>query len=137
VIVADTNVTVQLFIASNLTPLARRLFELDGRWVVPPVWPHEFLNVMATYAKTGGLSPAASLATWRQALDVFGNRILRIDPDAALQLAVERDLSAYDAQFISLALDQNAPCITQDRRLRDKFPGLAFSIEVYLKRLTR
>lgn len=134
-IVADTNITVQLFIAGNLSSAARRLFDLEDQWIVPPVWPHEFLNVMATYGKSRGMSQSRCVTTWHEASNIFLPRIVPVDYDAALGLAVKHRLSGYDAQFITLARDQGIACVTEDRRLREAFPGLAYSIEGHIQRL--
>lgn len=131
-IVADTNVTAYLMVAGNQTSAAQRLFEIDNLWVMPSVWPHEFLNVMATYAKAGGLQPARCLEIWRQAYDQFKRRIFPVNYDAALELAILNSISAYDAQFVQLASEWQIPLISEDRRLREKFPGVAVSIADYL-----
>ncbi|MCL5270892.1 MAG: type II toxin-antitoxin system VapC family toxin [bacterium] len=131
-IVADTNVTVHLFVAGNLSQAARQLFAYDGHWIVPPVWPHEFLNVMATYGKSGGLSVHRCVSTWRRAWEIFGPRIVPVDNDAALSLAIRHRLSGYDAQFIRLAHEHGVTYVTEDRRLREAFPDSTASVEGYL-----
>jgi predicted nucleic acid-binding protein len=135
VIVTDTNVTVQLLVAGNLSSIARRLYALDDQWIVPPVWAHEFMNVLVAYGKSGGLSTERCVGTWRGALDMFSGRIVPVDTEAALSLAAKHRLSGYDAQFITLAREQGVGCITEDRRLRDAFPVLAYSIEEHIRRL--
>jgi hypothetical protein len=42
-------------------------------------------------------------------------------------------LSTYDGQFIALALEMGVPCVTEDRELQEKFPGVAVSMEEFLE----
>jgi hypothetical protein len=37
-----------------------------------------------------------------------------------------------DGQFIVLALEMGSPCVTEDRELHEKFPGIAISMDVFL-----
>jgi predicted nucleic acid-binding protein len=131
-IVVDTNVTVQLMIASINSDLAHRLFELDDAWILPPVWRHEFLNVMATYGKAGGMPIPRCISVWQTANAFFSNSIENINYEAALELAVRHNLSAYDSQFVHLAITHQISLVSEDRRLREKFPGLAFSLKEFV-----
>jgi hypothetical protein len=42
-------------------------------------------------------------------------------------------MTAYDGQFIALAMDMGILCVTEDRELQGKFPGIAVSIERFLE----
>lgn len=128
-IVADTNLTVCLLLDGPLTAVARQLYESDDRWIVPSIWPHEMLNVLTTYAKAGGVTLQRSLTLWRQAMELMQGHIIEVDWEQTLALGVKHKLSAYDAQYICLALQQRTICVTEDRRLRKAMPGVAISIE--------
>jgi predicted nucleic acid-binding protein len=56
VIVVDVNVVAYLFIVGDKTDEARRLVVADNEWWIPLLWRHEFLNVVATYIRHGGIS---------------------------------------------------------------------------------
>ena len=61
--------------------------------------------------------PAQQIAEWIEA------------PHAeVLALAIDRQISAYDARFIACARRLGAPLVTEDSRLRAATPGLSVSI---------
>lgn len=55
-IVADTNLIGYLAIQGIHTPKARTAYGRDAIWMVPPLWRSEFLNVLVTSVRFGGLS---------------------------------------------------------------------------------
>ncbi len=54
-----------------------------------------------------------------------------VDLLRAMELAVGRNLSAYDAEFIVLAQSMSVPLVTEDRRLVAAFPSIAVSMEAF------
>jgi predicted nucleic acid-binding protein len=55
---------------------------------------------------------------------------------AALRLALDHSISAYDAQFVVLAMALKVPLVTEDRRLRAAVHSVAVSVEEYLQLAT-
>ena len=51
---------------------------------------------------------------------------------AALAVAAEYAITGYDAQYVVMAQSQNAPLITEDRKLRKAGPGIALSMREFL-----
>lgn len=121
-IVVDTNVITYLLIEGEQTVAAQELWSLDSDWRVPPLWRHELLNVLATLGKAGGLDLHEAQEIWRTALDLFASSEEDVAPSAALRLAVQAGISAYDAQFVILARRLEVPLVTEDRRLRARVP---------------
>lgn len=52
-IVVDVNVVVYFFIEGERTTAARELMAHDADWRLPPLWRHEYLNVLATLTREG------------------------------------------------------------------------------------
>lgn len=52
-------------------------------------------------------------------------------PDPAL-LFVGEGYGALCAQYVALTQSLNAPLITEDRKLRNAVPGIAFSVQEFL-----
>jgi predicted nucleic acid-binding protein len=52
---------------------------------------------------------------------------------AALDLAVENDISACDAQYLALARNLGVVCVSEDRQLPRRFPGLAVSMAAFCR----
>jgi predicted nucleic acid-binding protein len=47
-------------------------------------------------------------------------------------VAAKYAVTGYDAQYVALAQSLNAPLITEDRKLREAVPGIAFSMQEFL-----
>jgi len=132
-IVPDTNIIAYAFIEGPRTALARQALTLDADWRLPALWAHEFLNILATYVRQGGASRNQALRLWRRATALLDGCVAAVDMELALCLAAQHAISAYDAQFVALAMRTGALLITEDRRLRRTFPSLTASLEGFCK----
>jgi predicted nucleic acid-binding protein len=133
VIVVDTNVVAYALVEGTHTELARRVRELDPDWRLPELWQHEYLNILATYAKQGGANLKTAQRLWREAVKLLAAATVPVDMPTALDLAVEHGVSAYDAQFIALAVALGVPCVTEDRILLRAFPRVAVSMRAFCR----
>jgi predicted nucleic acid-binding protein len=50
-----------------------------------------------------------------------------------LQLTKESGCSAYDCEFVSLAMDLGIPLVTADRQVLRAFPNVAMTAELFVK----
>ena len=73
------------------------------------------------------------LSVWRQAESALARFEHPVDMALALELAVAHAISAYDAQFITLAQSLEVRCLTDDRELVLKFPRSAISLELFCR----
>lgn len=127
-IVVDANVVAYLVIDGDRTPLAEAVWELDPDWRLPSLWQHEILNTLATYAKAGGADLEEIERIWYSARIRLSAGEHEVDLPHALELAVLNRVSAYDAQYVTLARRLDVPLITEDRRLRQSFPDRCLSM---------
>lgn len=128
-IVLDVNVIVYALIEGTRTELARQVLRADPEWRLPGLWAHEFLNTLVTYVQHGGLERVAAESLWRRAALLFADCTRPTDPLAAINLALEYKIAAYDAQYLALARELQVFCVTADRELIRKAPALAKSLE--------
>jgi len=131
VIVVDVNVVAYFLVKGEKTAAARDLLHRDPDWRLPALWRHEYLNVLATFAREGGATIAEAQTLWRRGVELFGTREQSVDMESALALAVENRISACDAQYIALARRLQTVCVTEDRRLLRRFPALTRTIQTY------
>lgn len=131
-IVVDANVIAYRFIAGEKTGLSCQVQEKDAEWVVPALWRHEFLNVLATAARAGIIDTVEACTIWRSAFRILGNNEQAVNYEKSLCCAVDSRISAYDAQYITLARTLNCLCITEDARLHKTFPKEAISMRAFL-----
>jgi predicted nucleic acid-binding protein len=124
-IVVDANVVAYYVIEGEKTALARELMRREPDWRLPQLWRHEYLNVLATYTRQGGATLDQTRVLWRRAVELFGAREHATDAEAALSLAVQAPVSAYDGQYLALAQQLGTVLVTEDRRLLKAFPAIA------------
>jgi len=133
VIVADTNLVAYLLIEGDNTAAARAVWQKDPAWKLPTLWRAEFLNVLTTAVRARVLTPDLAHDTWHVALTIFANAETEPSGDDVLDAASERNLSAYDAQFVVAAADLKIPLVTSDRRLLAACPDLAVAPEQFAR----
>jgi predicted nucleic acid-binding protein len=134
-IVIDTNILAYGILEQSDEGLRRQAHSvLDSarRILVPTLWRHEFLNILAGYAKTSALSLDDASRAWYQTVALAQDAEAEVDMIRALELSKQLGISAYDAQFIALAEAANTVLVTEDRRLRSAAGGRAVSMEDYL-----
>ncbi len=130
-IVVDTNVITYLILQRDKTDQAQTLYRKDSDWIVPALWRHEFLNVLANYVRHGGVDYNDVEKAWNQAISCFGDKERQVDMLFALRLAGTHNISAYDAQYIALAENLGVTCITEDQRLLKAFPNTTCIMAAY------
>ena len=130
-IVADTNLLVYLFVESDFTDRARQVHSIDSDWVFPPIALSEAANVLVTLVREKCITPGAASET----LSIIEKRVKagvrEVSMKAVLDLAVQRNISAYDAQFVVLADLLGINLVTEDGKLKKTFPDKAISMEVF------
>ena len=127
-IVIDVNVIVYLLTETPQRESARQVYERDSDWLVPPLWRHEMLNVLATLTRQDVLDVSSALTVWRNALGLLEMREQQPDMENALALAVDHRISAYDAQYVALATSLGVLLVSEDKKLQRLFPKMVFSL---------
>lgn len=123
--VLDASVTATWLLPDEHTEASRRLFASVRSGHVelhaPDLWLVECGNIIVNAVRRKRTTPANALALW-QVLDSVRTRceLYRPEPPqvrAALALALERNLSLYDATYLWLAQSLSLPLLTQDAAL--------------------
>ncbi len=127
-IVVDTNIVAYAYLKGDRTSLTQKLRELDSQWRLPTLWRHEFLNLLSMYVQHGGCQATKAVEIWDKVFVNLSPCESVVDMAMALKIACESKISAYDAQFITLAQNLGVPCVTEDNVLLKKFPGVAVSM---------
>jgi predicted nucleic acid-binding protein len=113
--VADTNVF-----------LAVALDEPERDWLIeatkghellaPAVLPFEVCNALSALVKRTAISPGQATELW-DAITAIPVELAEIDIRAALELAAQNGLYAYDAYFLRCALETRCPLLTLDQAM--------------------
>ena len=123
-IIADNNLLVYYYVEGPFTEEVRRVRLRDPEWVVPPLWQSEFLNVMWLYVRQGVFSEEDALRRFREA-----ERVVRIEAsppaERVLGLAVQHNVTAYDATYAALARLLGVQHATYDQQVLRAGLGIA------------
>ena len=121
-IVVDTNIIAYLFILSEHTEAAEDLLARDNDWHAPMLWRSEMRNVLAGYLRRGMLDVEQSIRLQTEAEHMFFSREHDADSRQTLVLVGESDCSAYDCEFVALAMRLGTKLVTGDQKVLKAFP---------------
>lgn len=127
-IVVDTNVLAYLYLPGDRTPAAEALFERDPEWAVPVLWRSEFRNILAGYMRRKALSFDQACSLQNEAESLLSGAEFEVDSRAVLELVSDSDCSAYDCEFIALAIRLNTKLVTADKKLLRAFPTRSMAL---------
>lgn len=114
-IIVDTNV----FIAVALNePEKKIIISLtEGHdLIAPEVLPFEIGNALTAMVKRKTLLADEAVLAW-DAIQHIPVDLRRINISAALKIAMQFNIYAYDAYFLECALKQRSPLLTLDRQM--------------------
>ena len=131
-IVVDTNVISYLFIASELSDQVEQLLAKGIHWAAPSLWRSELRNVLATYLKQNLLDLDKALQIISEAEQLMKDSEYQVVSSQVLRLSKESGCSAYDCEFVALAMDLNVPLVTYDKKLMTQFPQVAIPLDEFL-----
>lgn len=89
----------------------------------------ELTNVFARYFRARLMSEEETFLSLASAELLFRDGVLRVAHRDALRMALDRQISAYDARFLVAALELGVKLITEDVKLRRAAPELTQSLE--------
>jgi predicted nucleic acid-binding protein len=128
-LVVDASTAVKVFVPDSLSAKAMAVIGLlrqtpPARLHVPGLFFAECANVLWKCARFQDYAAADARTDIRE----LGALAWRVTPtqqlcERALDLAMEYEISAYDACYVALAEHENATHVTADRRLVRKFAG--------------
>jgi predicted nucleic acid-binding protein len=132
-IVVDSNIVAARNLTSSLTSEAKQVEEKDPIWIVPVLWRYEFQNILASAIKGKQIKPEQALNVWERVSNILIENEYEPSVSKVDDLVAQYEITAYDGQFIAVALEMEIQCVTEDRELQEKFPGIAISMKEFLK----
>jgi len=134
VIVVDNSVLVYFWLPSAFGELAEAAKGRDQAWAAPVLWRAEFRNVLAGYLRKKLLTEVEANAAYLNAQKDLGPNEYTIPTERILKLVLASDCSAYDCEYVALAMDLGVPLVTTDKQLLRAFPKVAVSLEQFAKK---
>ena len=132
-IVVDSNILTARSLTSSLTSKAKQVEEKDPVWIVPVLWRYEFQNILASAIKAKQIKAEQALDIWEKVSKILIENECEPSASKVIDLVTQYGITAYDGQFIAVALEMGILCVTEDRELQVKFPGIAISMDEFLK----
>ncbi len=128
-IVVDTNILAYLYLPGDFTQQAEALLAQDADWVAPTLWRSEFRNILAGFMRRGTLTFEQAYAIQREVEALLSGREYEMDSYNVLALVRKSDCSAYDCDFVALAVRLGIRLVTMDKKVLRGFPGEAMSLD--------
>jgi len=122
VIVVDTNVVAYLYLPGEHTSRAEALLARDPEWVAPMLWRSEFRNIVAGFMRRGALTFDQARRIVAEAESLLTGGEFDVDSSGVLELVHASDCSAYDCEFVALAMHLAVRLATMDRKILVAFP---------------
>jgi predicted nucleic acid-binding protein len=124
-IVVDSNVVAYLYLSGDYTEKAEALLEHDADWAAPLLWRSEFRNILAGYMRRKTLTFEAARDLQLEAEGLLAGAEHEVDSRHVLELVRDSDCSAYDCEFVALAMILGVKLVTMDAKLLKAFPKYA------------
>ena len=127
-VVVDTNIVAYYWLPGAHTERAVALRQGCDEWFVPKLWRSEFCSVVGQYLRAGavGLEQAKALIRSAEAELVDSER--ESDSAIVMDLVAASSCSAYDCEFVALAMSLGIPLVTEDARVVREFPEVAVNM---------
>jgi predicted nucleic acid-binding protein len=132
-IVVDANVLAFYLVEGNRTTDANALRNLDADWIVPAFWCVEFQSILWKYVRFGGMPMGKALELLDRAMTMLSPNEVTPPPDTVLRDALNWKITAYDAQYVSLAKQLGIRCVTEDGPVQEACPAIAISLDEFLR----
>ena len=127
-IVVDSNVLAYLYLPGEFTAAADALLEREPEWAAPILWRSEFRNILAGYMRRGVISFEQATSLQGEAESLLAGNEFEIESRIVLELVRDSDCSAYDCEFVALALKLDIKLVTMDKKLLRAFPTTTIAL---------
>ncbi len=127
-IVVDSNILAYLYLPGDRTAAAEALLEQDPEWAAPTLWRSEFRNILAGYMRRKTVTFDQACSLQREAESLLAGAEFELDSSSVLELVRDSDCSAYDCEFMALAIKLNTKLVTVDKKLLRAFPTRAIGL---------
>lgn len=127
-IVVDSNVVAYVYLPGDYTDKAEALLEHDSDWAAPLLWRSEFRNILAGCMRRKTLTFEAARDLQLEAESLLIGSEHEVDSRLVLELVRDSDCSAYDCEFVALAMTLGVKLVTMDAKLLKAFPKYSVAL---------
>ena len=130
-IVVDSNVIAYCWVNGPLTQLAQRVRVKDPDWHVPILWRSEMRSILTGYLRDGSLNGPQVARIMEAAEDALAGSEHLVPSASVFEIAGKSRLSAYDCEFVALAVVLSVPLVTADKIVLKAYPGQALTMDSF------
>jgi len=117
-LILDASMAMEWFTESPSPGALERRSLLDHHVaLVPHLWRFEVMNVVNTWRRRGFLSEAEGSLILREVMTIPLAVVDEGDPETIVKLALDHDLTTYDATYLHVAMATGEPLATLDKAL--------------------
>jgi predicted nucleic acid-binding protein len=127
-IVVDSNILAYLFIEGTHTEAAEALLTRDEDWAAPVLWRSELRSILTGCLRRGYLTLEEAGSIQSEAEDLMSGAEYEVDSGSVLGLVYESDCSAYDCEYVALAMRLRTKLVTMDGQVLSAFPDVAVNL---------
>ncbi len=127
-IVVDSNVLAYLYLPGVHTAATESLLQREPDWAAPILWRSEFRNILAGYMRRKVLTFEQANSIQREVESLLQGSEFEVESNAVLELVRDSDCSAYDCEFVALAVKLDTILVTMDKKLLRAFPKRAIAL---------
>ncbi len=127
-IVVDSNVLAYLYLPGVHTAATESLLQREPDWAAPILWRSEFRNILAGYMRRKVLTFEQANGIQREVESLLQGSEFEVESNAVLELVRDSDCSAYDCEFVALAVKLDTILVTMDKKLLRAFPKRAIAL---------
>jgi predicted nucleic acid-binding protein len=127
-IVVDTNVLAYFLLPYEFSAAADALFKREPDWAAPILWRSEFRNLLTGELRRKNLSFDEIVKVQGEAEAMLAGHEHEVDSRRVLELVRDSNCSAYDCEFVALAIQLGVKVVTMDAKLIKAFPQHAKSL---------
>lgn len=129
-IVIDTCVVFHLFNDTILNKKVQQLVSENPQVILPPIWQEEYANILVKFNRKDTLPHHKILESYSNVVDQLAPHEIPTNKKEALRIALEYNISSYDAQFVELAMRHSLWLVTEDYEILKKVKNLTKSAAV-------
>jgi len=133
-IVADANLVAYFLLDGEFTNQAEAVYQKDADWFIPYLWRSEFRSILALYLRKKLIALGEAKEIMNQAELLLLEKKREVESDIVFDLVSTSGLSAYDCEYIALAIELNIPLVTSNLKIIKAFEKIALSPSDFLDR---
>lgn len=124
-IVVDANVLAYLFVQGAHTSAAEYLLATGQTWVAPILWRSELRSTLTGYLRRDVLKMHEVRRIQATAEELLRGNEYELDSSTIFDLVGACDCSAYDCEYVALAMHLGTKLVTMDAKILRAFPTVA------------